>query len=249
MNKDTVININPLNLDIINPCSKNFNEIEQGGSKIVVIGKPGTGKSFLISDLIYQKSDIIPVAMVFNGTEDSNHMYSQFIPQKFIYDSLNIEKIDDFVKRQKIAKEYLDNPWSYLIIDDCMDDSKYFKQKTIKNLFLNGRHYKMILILGLQYVYDIPPALRVCVDGVFILRETSLQIRKKIYDNFGSIIPDFKTFCEIMNTITDDNTSLFINNSGNSNDWRKCVFWYKAKKIPKNFRFGSNEYWKYTKKK
>ena len=55
-----IVNINELDLNIINPTDVTAEGIEKGGSKIVVIGKPGTGKSTLISSILYAKRNIIP---------------------------------------------------------------------------------------------------------------------------------------------------------------------------------------------
>jgi hypothetical protein len=30
-----------------------------------------------------------------------------------------------------------------------------------------------------------------------------------------------------------------------SNDWRDCVFWYKAKPVPADWKFGCADYWKH----
>ena len=55
-------------LDIIAPNPKTMNEISQGGSKTVIIGKPGTGKTTLITSLIYEKRHIFPVSLIMSGT-------------------------------------------------------------------------------------------------------------------------------------------------------------------------------------
>jgi len=242
-----IYNIKELNLDIINPSA--FSYKDKGGSKIIVLGKPGTGKSFLISDLCYKKSHIIPMGMILNGTEDSNHLYEKFFPKSFIYDSFNLDKLKDFIQRQKIAIEYLKNPWSLLVIDDCMDDPKSFKHKIIRSLILNGRHYKMFMVIGLQYSLDLLPVIRQNIDGVFIFRENSVIARKKIWENFASIIPDFSIFCNLLDEITQDNTALYIHNAGVSNKIEDCVFWYKADPVPKNFKFGSKYFWKWNEKR
>jgi hypothetical protein len=90
---------------------------------------------------------------------------------------------------------------------------------------------------------DIRPVIRTNIDGVFILREPNIRNRKIMYENYASIIPDFKLFCDIMDQITNDFTALYIHNGSKSNDWRDCVFWYKATPIPENFKFGCQDYW------
>ena len=64
--------IKELNPDLIQPNFKTFMNKEQGGCKHVVIGKPGTGKSTLISALVYAKKNIFPCGVVLSGTEVSN---------------------------------------------------------------------------------------------------------------------------------------------------------------------------------
>jgi hypothetical protein len=35
---------------------------------------------------------------------------------------------------------------------------------------------------------------------------------------------------------------MYISNQTTTNDWRDCVFWYKAEKPPENWKFGCPEY-------
>lgn len=204
-----------------------------------------TGKSFLISSLLYEKSHIFPSGIVMSGTEDSNHHYAQFFPSSFVYNKLDMDKITDFIKRQKISKQHLDNPWSVLLIDDCMDDPKAFNHPTFQGIMKNSRHYCMWTIVSLQYCLDVKPVIRTNIDGTFILREPSLRNRKALYDNYASIIPDFAMFNQIMDQLTTDYTALYINNRTTSNNIEDCVFYYKAKPVPKNFKFGSEDFWRF----
>ncbi len=88
--------IKPFDANLINPREDNFNTV--GGSKIVVIGKAGTGKSTLIRYLLFLKRSIIPVGMVVSGTEDSNCFYSDIFPPLFIHDEYDEEIIKKLSK-------------------------------------------------------------------------------------------------------------------------------------------------------
>ena len=204
-----------------------------------------TGKTTLISSLLYAKKHIFPVGMAMSGSEDSNGFYRRIMPSTFVFNEFNEEKIKDFVRRQKIARQHLDNPWAVLLLDDCTDDPRIFNKPLMQGLYKRGRHFAMWFILSLQYAMDVKPVIRTNVDGIFILREPILKNRKTLWENYASIIPDFKLFCDLMDQITNDYTALFISNQSRSNDWKDCVFWYKAQPPPKDFKFGCEDYWKF----
>jgi hypothetical protein len=243
---ERVLQIRELDLNIIPPSRDTVYEIDQGGPKIVVIGKPGTGKTTLITSVLNSKKHIFPVGIVMSGTEDSNGHYGKIFPDSFVFNKLEEEKVEDFIKRQKLARKHLKNPWAVLLIDDCTDDPRVLKKPLFQGIFKNGRHWKMLFILSLQYCMDVLPVIRTNVDGTFILRETNLRNRRSLWENYAGIIPDFSMFCEIMDQITDDYTALYIHNATKSNKLEDCVFWYKAdpSKI-RTFQFGCQDYWDY----
>lgn len=204
-----------------------------------------THNTTLITSLLYEKRHIFPVALIMSGTEDSNGHYKKIVPSSFVFNKLNEKKIEDFVIRQKAAKKHIANPWAVLLLDDCTDDPKLFNKSLFQGLYKNGRHWKMWFILSLQYCMDIKPVIRTNVDGVFILRESNLRNRKSLWENYAGIVPDFSMFCSIMDQITDNYTALYIHNSTTSNTLEDCLFWYKAKEVPAEFRFGSRDLWKF----
>jgi len=208
-----------------------------------------TGKSTLIKSLLYHKRNIFPVASVFSGTEDTNGFYQKFIPDSFIYNEYDENKITSFIQRQKLATEHLENPWGVLLIDDCTDDPRVFHTPLQQGIYKRGRHWKMLSILSLQFCLDIKPVIRANTDGVFILRESNITIRKRLWKNYASIIPDFNDFCSILDQITDDYTALYINNQTQSNNIEDVVFWYKAPLPPDDFKFGAPEIWDFHDKR
>lgn len=204
-----------------------------------------TGKTTLIASLLYAKKHIFPVAQAYSGTEDSNGFYRKIFPSTFVFNTYDEEQIKSFVKRQKIAKQHIENPWAVIIIDDCTDDPALFKKPLQQGMYKRGRHWAMWYILSLQYGMDVRPVIRTNVDGVFILREPNLRNRRVMYENYAGVIPDFKLFCEIMDQLTGDYTALYIHNATRTNDWRDCIFWYKATIVPENFKFGCPDYWNF----
>jgi hypothetical protein len=58
------------------------------------------------------------------------------------------------------------------------------------------------------------------------------------------MLPSFDYFCNILDACTQNHECVVIKTSGNSNDLRDQVFWYKAEHRS-NFRVGHRKLWKY----
>jgi hypothetical protein len=160
-----------------------------------------------------------------------------------VFNSYNEDKIKDIIKRQKLAHQHLPNPWAVLILDDCTDDPKIFNKPLQQAIFKKARHWKLLYILSLQYAMDVKPVIRTNVDGIFILREPLLKNRESLYKNYASIIPDFSTFCSIMDQLTHDYHALYIHGATTTNRWQDCVFYWKAPLVPTDWKFGCEDYW------
>ena len=233
-----------------------FRPNENKGPVIVLIGRRDTGKSFLVRDLLFYQQDI-PVGTVISGTEAGNSFYSEHIPKLFIHDEYNTSIIENILKRQKtcmkqVLKEIQTykksniDPRTFVILDDCLYDSAWTKDKLMRLLFMNGRHWKILLIITMQYPLGIPPNLRTNIDYVFILREPYINNRKKIYENYAGMFPTFESFCQVMDQCTENYECLVINNNAKSNKLTEQIFWYKAENHP-TFKLGSKEYWELSK--
>ena len=224
------------------------------GKVVVFIGKRETGKSFLVKDLLYHNQDI-PCGTIISGTEGSNQFYSKIFPSLFIHNEYTPELIDNFIKRQKLVisemnKEKARNidttidPRSLIILDDCLYDSSWTKDKNIRSLFMNGRHYKAMFLITMQYSLGIPPNLRTNVDFVFLLRESYHSNRKRLYEHYAGMFPNFDIFCQVMDQCTENYECLVINNNANSNKLEDMVFWYKADSH-EEFKLGHPSFWEH----
>lgn len=223
---------------------------------VVLIGKRETGKSFLVKDLLYHNQDI-PCGTIISGTEGSNQFYSKIFPSLFIHGEYKPELIQNFIKRQKMViqeqkkqiKSQGDSnidPRAIIILDDCLYDSTWTKDKNVRSLFMNGRHYKAMFLITMQYSLGIPPGLRTNIDYVFILRESYISNRKRLYDSYAGMFPTFDMFCQVMDQCTENYECLVINNNAKSNRLEDMVFWYKAEERP-SFRLGDPIFWKHHK--
>ena len=224
------------------------------GSVVVMIGKRNTGKSYLVQDLLYYKRDI-PIGTVISSTESANQFYGDMMPKLFIHDEYNSEIVNNLVKRQMIVvKKMLKqqetfgktniDPYAFLVLDDLMYDTSWIKDKVIKSLFMNGRHYKLLFVITMQYSLGIPPALRSNIDYVFILRENYINNRKRLYEHYAGMFPSFEIFCQVMDQCTADYDCLVIDNTCKSNKIEDMVFWYHADQHPP-FKLGSTEFWQH----
>ncbi len=233
-----------------------FKPNENKGPVIVLIGRRDTGKSFLVRDLLYYQQDI-PIGTVISGTEEGNGFYGTHVPKLFIHDEYNTAIIENVLKRQrqvlKQIKKEMDtykrstiDPRTFVILDDCLYDQGWTKDKMMRLLFMNGRHWKVMLIITMQYPLGIPPNLRTNIDYVFILREPYLTNRKRIYDNYAGMFPTFESFCQVMDQCTENYECLVINNNAKSNKLHDQIFWYKAD-FHKDFKLGSKEFWELSK--
>ena len=120
------------------------------------------------------------------------------------------------------------DPRAFVILDDCLYDASWTRDKMMRLLFMNGRHWKIMLIITMQYPLGIPPNLRTNIDYVFILREPYIKNRRIIHENYAGMFPTFESFAQIMDQCTENYECLIINNNAKSNRLSDQIFWYKA---------------------
>jgi hypothetical protein len=233
-----------------------FKPDESKGPVVVLIGRRDTGKSFLVRDLLYYHQNI-PIGTVISGTEEGNGFYGKLVPKLFIHNEYNTAIIENILKRQRqvlkqIKKEMEQfkrttiDPRAFLILDDCLYDNTWARDKMMRLLFMNGRHWKIMLVITMQYPLGIPPTLRTNIDYVFILREPYIANRKRIYENYAGMFPTLESFCQVMDQCTENYECLVINNNAKTSKLQDQVFWYKADGH-NDFRLGSREFWELSK--
>lgn len=228
-------------------------------SIIAFIGKRKSGKSTCLKELLYYKRHI-PVATVISPTEEFNRFFSDIIPSIFIHNDILEEIIDNAVARQKLVKKKrlleekqygsstIDSQ-ALLILDDCQYNPKWSYWKSIREIFMNGRHIDLTFIYTAQTATNLLPALRQQIDYCFLFNMPGLENRKRLYCNYGSLFPTFECFNQIYDSCTAEYECLVIDNTVRSNKLEEQIAWYKADPaiFESTFQTCAPEYWELSK--
>lgn len=219
---------------------------------IVIIGRRGSGKSYLLRDIMYNHRDI-PVGTVISPTESANQYFGHFIPDAFIHDEYKPSIVSNFVRRQADIVSKMNeeehtygrstiDPRAFLIFDDCMYDSSWVKDPNIRYIFMNGRHVKIFYMLSMQFPLGITPNLRANIDYVFLFKTPYYSDKKRIYEHYAGMFPTFDMFNQTFNQLTDDRGIMVIDNTSQSSRIEDTVYWYRAEDRGQ-FHVGLPQFW------
>jgi len=221
---------------------------------IAMIAKRGSGKSFITRELLFHKRHL-PRTVIISKTEKLNKFFGDFIPDIYIYNNYSPELLNKiFANQKQLTEDNEDRSKEgkrtkdlrfMLVMDDCMSSKgKWVKEEAIQELFYNGRHYGISFILTLQYSLGIPPEMRSNFDYIFLLAEDFTSNRRRLYEHYAGMFPNFPSFNDAFSVLTEDFGCMVINNKIHTQDITEKVFWYKAKNTPQ-FTMGSKKYKKH----
>ena len=234
-----------------------FDKKKSQGPVIVFIGRRGTGKSYLVRDLLYYHQNLRRGIVMSDTEKLGDGFFSKHIPKCMIYEKYNTTTIQQLLSTQKMELKRIKkekeaygtsniDARTFCLLDDCLYDKTWKNDEFMRKLFMNGRHWKVMLIITMQYPLGIPPNLRTNIDYTFILREPYKRNRKIIWENYAGMFPTFDSFEQVMNQCTENFECLVISNNAKSNKLVDQIFWYKAEKPPP-FKLCEQKYWDYSK--
>lgn len=216
-------------------------------ASIVVVGKPGSGKSTFMKNVMYYNKHKYPVARAFIGNEDGYREYCEVLPPLFVSNYYDEDEEHEYIRRQKtmVMNNGEGNPAnrSINILDDINDDPSVLKSKLVTGLFkIGSRHWDHLTLVGVHYIVDLPAKLRNAPSYLVIFREENEDYLKKLYTVCGSIVGSYHNFQKLMNEVTGDHRCLIFDLRSDSPDIKKRVFWYQTKPIKTKWKFGCKEY-------
>jgi hypothetical protein len=217
---------------------------------VLVCGPRGSGKSTLLADIMYYHRHI-PYGVVMAGTIDTIEEWKKRVPPMFVYKGYRPDILRKILKEQeKLMLELgADNiPPVFVVLDDVAYDREINTCKVMRELLYNGRHMKIFLIIAVQYCLDMKPNMRGQFDVVYSLQEVIVANRKRLYQNFYGVFPDFSVFDPAYMQCTSGHDAMVLDKvsrrTGNPID---MVYWYGATRRG-TYRVGSPEFWMFARK-
>jgi hypothetical protein len=222
---------------------------------MVVLGHKHTGKSTLMRDILYRLHVAgYPRVVVFSGTEEGNDFYNKCIPNAYIHHGMDLEKFKNIIDVQRKiigscreAEQKLGTATGVdlrlvIVLDDLMYKRHMTRTDLFSELFMNGRHWKLTVILSCQYVMLLDTACRSNVDYLLVLREMIPKNRQKIYDNFFGMFQRKSDFYRVLDSCTTDYECLVLDNTQPNMAIEKSIYWYKAAIDLPDFVFGGSRF-------
>ena len=214
---------------------------------VLVVGRRGSGKSTVARDILYAHRHI-PYGVVFSGTEEANGAYGTIIPPLFLYTKYDDTILKRLLDRQKAACQNGGRPSpAFVVLDDCLFEKGVLKSPTMRELLLNGRHFKLFTVIIAQSLQDLPPAARGSFDFCVFAREPSRATQKRIWELWLASIPTYRACCQLLDQTTCDYSTLIVNNLSVSSNLSDSLFWYRSNiSAAPAFKMGSRAYWAYS---
>lgn len=212
----------------------------------LVIGRRGSGKSFLLKDLLYNMREQFDFALAMCPTMESAEMLKGCLPESCVYNKFHAPKVDALVTlAQNYAAKKKDKNF-LLVLDDVMYEKAICRTPSFQFLFYNGRHVRITCILLLQYLVDLPPNLRAQIDYVFCCREPIIANKMKLWKMFFGVFGTFEDFSTVLERCTQNYEVLSLDNTSQTTNPSECVRWYKAVDPGGGFRLCSAVFYTLT---
>lgn len=115
-----------------------------------------------------------------------------------------------------------------VIVLDMGYNRKVLTSQIITFIFMNGQHYDITLIVAIQHVMQLTPALRSNTDYVICLKEGNKNVLRNLYENFFGVFEKPVHFKNAFDACTKDFGCLILNNTVTSVLVNETVNWFLA---------------------
>ncbi len=195
---------------------------------VLLIGRRSSGKKTLARDILLHRrdGDDVPFASV-TVVSPTEHIHRVFgdvaTPARTVrihgeYAPEIVDAIVDAIERKQGGR-------AFVVIEDCMYDSRWLTDEGTERLVKDRRSLEVTAVLAIPFPPGMPPSLEEQFDYVFIMHDTVASNRKRLYEHYGSeAFPTFDAFCQAMDRCSEENVRLVIDRTGSA----ARASWYKA---------------------
>lgn len=228
-------------------------------SFIVFFGKRGTGKSFAMRQMAWHARPYIPRGFVMTNTP-FNMFWQDYFPDATVIEGFDTVKLLTFLAaRKQYIKEWnkdkfmqaTENPYALIILEDCVDSNNLLHAQALKTLAMNGRHYKIMVMVATQYTKAVGPIIRANVDFCGIFYQETFNDKEAVVENFLSTPLMLHTKKECMHWLSQMTAVsregipnvVMLDNRRQTEEADKKYFTYQFFD-PGPFKFGSVDFWR-----
>jgi len=221
---------------------------------VMMVGARGSGKTIMMLYFLKILARQLDMAVAFIPTTDTQREFEEHIQKCFIYPEYDEKELDRIVQAQRSLvqrkpKRLDDGSFETpnhrriaVVLDDCMYDKKSGKGKTLRYLFMNGRHDNFFFMNAAQYVMDMDKALRSQIDLVVAFPVSEDSMIGPLREN---LLGCFKTDAQLVRMFREglkENEALIFDRR-RANKKQPALFYCKAEYPLPRFRVGCDLFW------
>lgn len=215
---------------------------------MLFVAKRGGGKTTALRDILHHIGPRFHAGVAMCPTEEGLAFFRSIMPKQWVYSDFSESTIAKMMELQSENLAKGKEVSLFLILDDCLYAKNLFKSTVVRKLFMNGRHYKITVLLTAQYLTDLTPDLRSNVDVVMSFREPIIANKQRLWRFFYGCFHKFDDFVRTHDKCTDNFGALVLDNTGSSNCVADSCFWYHASPKHRDIRLGKSSYVSLAKK-
>lgn len=180
-------------------------------STVSIFGKRNTGKTFYARYLMYQLKDYFPWGWCMTNTPQ-NGFWQSMIPEKRIFKGWRPDVIREIMELQRGRIRRTDvNPYVFVILDDIVSDERLRYDPVLRELYFEGRHFGIFILICSQYVYGLPPGNRANTDFMITFNQQQQRQLKQIQEDYCTEFKNWQSLRKDLQRLLGDHGVLILN--------------------------------------